>query len=109
MKDFGGIQDIKSEESSEEEPAFATPPPLPWTEFQTPVTNTQRRRGSEYIQTRIRSNLPLTSVALRVMEKVKKGTNQLVISGRLAQELLIANNTYAKQRKQRKEGSNKIV
>jgi hypothetical protein len=43
------------------------------------------------------------------MEKVEKGTDQLVISGRLAQELLMANNAYAEQRKQRKEGSNKVV
>ena len=43
------------------------------------------------------------------MEKVEKGTDQLVISGRLAQELLKANNAYAKQRKQRKDGSNKVV
>ena len=43
------------------------------------------------------------------MEKVKKGTDQLVISGQLAQELLRANNAYAEKRKERKEGSNKVV
>ena len=110
MKDFGGIQEVESEElSEEEESAFATPPPLPWTEFRTPITNTQRRRGSEYIQSRVRSGLPLTPVVIRVMEKVEKGTDQLVISGQLAQELLRANNAYAEKRKERKEGSNKVV
>ena len=43
------------------------------------------------------------------MEKVKKGTDQLVISEQLAQELLRANNAYAKKQKERKEGSNKVV
>jgi hypothetical protein len=110
IKDFGGIQEVESEKSSEEEePAFATPPPPPWTEFRTPITNTQRRRGSEYIQSRVRSGLPFTPVVIRVMEKVEKGTDQLVISGQLAQELLRANNAYAEKRKERKEGSNKVV
>ena len=113
MKEYGGIQvEIEEEGSSlsdDSEPAFATPPPRPWTEFRTPITNTQRRRGSEYIQSRVRSGEPLTPIAIRVMEKVEKGTDQLVISGRLAQELLKANNAYAEQRKQRKDGSNKVV
>jgi DDE superfamily endonuclease len=113
MKEYGGIQvEIEEEGSSSSddlEPAFATLPPRPWTEFRTPITNTQRRRGSEYIQSRVRSGEPLTPIAIRVMEKVEKGTDQLVISGRLAQELLKANNAYAEQRKQRKDGSNKVV
>ena len=57
----------------------------------------------------MRNGLPFTPVVIRVIEKVEKGTDQLVISGQLAQELLRANNAYAEKRKERKEGSNKVV
>jgi hypothetical protein len=29
--------------------AFITPPPPPMSKYKTPITNTQRRRGSDYI------------------------------------------------------------
>jgi hypothetical protein len=110
MKDYGGHQGTEDiwDESSDSEPAFGTPPPLPWRQYTTPITNIERKRGSEYIQQRIQ-NGPITPTVIRVMQKVEKGTEKMVIQGQLSKELLAANNAYAKQRKERKEGSNKVV
>jgi hypothetical protein len=57
MKAYRGIQNaVEAEEvaiSRESTPGFATPPPRPWSEFTTPITNTQRKRGSEYVKERM--------------------------------------------------------
>ena len=57
----------------------------------------------------MRSGLPFTLIVIRVIKEVKKKTDQLVISKQLAQELLRANNVYAKKQKERKEDSNKVI
>jgi hypothetical protein len=114
MKTFGGIQEeTRVEESSsssneEEEPAFATPPPLDWSQFNTPITNTHRKRGSEYIKSRATTG-PLTPTVIRVMEKVEKSADRMILQGQLATEMLRATNSAANRRKARKEGSNKVV
>jgi hypothetical protein len=62
MKAYGGIQTAveavptEAEEvttSRESTPGFATPPPQPWSEFMTPITNTQRKRGFGYVKERM--------------------------------------------------------
>jgi hypothetical protein len=82
MKAMGGIQEettarARSKEllfSSDSESVFATPPPPDWIQFNTPITNTQRRRGSEYVRARATIGL-LTPTAIHVMDKVEKGSN----------------------------------
>jgi hypothetical protein len=41
--------DDGSNSDASSEPAFATPPPPLMSKYKTPITNTQRRRGSDYI------------------------------------------------------------
>jgi hypothetical protein len=110
MKQFGGIQEnIREKElSKDEEPAFATLPPPDWTQFNTPITNTQRKRGSEYVRSRAITR-PLTPTAIRVIEKVEKASDKLILQGQLATEMLKATNSAAARRQARKEGSSKIV
>ena len=44
--------DDGSNSDASSEPAFVTPPPPPMSKYKTPITNTQRRRGSNYIYIR---------------------------------------------------------
>jgi DDE superfamily endonuclease len=112
MKSYGGVQEegvveVEGESDPESEPGFSTPPPPNWTEYNTPITNTQRKRGSEYV--RAKSGQPFTPIAIRVLEKVEKGSAQLILKGQLATELVQAQNSAAAKRKERTEGPNKVV
>jgi hypothetical protein len=112
MKQYGGIQETQRKESplssEESEPAFATPPPRPWAEFTTPITNTGRRRGSNYVFERLKAGT-ITPTVIRVQEKVSKSADQMILSGQLAKEHLMATKTKEKARKERNEAPNKIV
>jgi hypothetical protein len=61
----------KSNKSSE--PAFITPLPCPIIKYITPITNTQRRRGSDFIQSRFALQ-NMTPIVLYIMEKLERGT-----------------------------------
>lgn len=95
LKTYGGNQKsnkelegvLEPESEPESEPGFATPPPCPWCYFNTPITNTERKRGSEYIRSRIIAG-PLTPVIIRVMEKVDKASDRMIVAGQLSTELL---------------------
>ena len=79
MKEYGGIQEAREESTDEdEEPAFATPPPPPWHEFMTPITNIERRRGAEYVKGCMLIGT-ITPTAIRVMEKVEKAADRMII------------------------------
>ena len=90
------------------EPAFATPPPPPMSKYKTPITNTQRRRGSDYIQERVAAK-DITPTVLHVIEKVERGTTRMVHKGKLAQELLQATTAAGEAREARKKAGNKVV
>ena len=78
IKEYRGIQSKGREESpsidEDEEPAFTTPPPPPWTEFKTPIINTQRRRGSKYVKGRMLAR-EITPTTIRVLEKIEKAAD----------------------------------
>jgi len=97
-----------SDSDASSEPAFATPPPPPMSEYKTPITNTQRRRGSDYIQERVTAK-DITPTVLHVMEKVERGTTRMVHKGKLAQELLRATTAAGEAREARKKAGNKVV
>jgi len=102
MKAYGGIQNaVEAEEvaiSRESTPGFATPLPRLWSEFMTPITNTQRKRGSEYVKERMVAG-PITPTVIRVMEKVQKGSDKMILEGQLSKELLKATTTAGAKRK----------
>ena len=106
MKDYGGNQEGDSTDS-DESIAFATPPPC-WHEFSTPTTNIGRRRGAEHVKGRLAVGM-ITPTVLRVQEKVEKASNQMILSGQLATELLTVNNTKQKEREERNQALNKVV
>lgn len=57
MRSHNGIQENAPPQPPHElssSPGFMTPPP-PWNEFNTPITQTQRKRGSGYVDLRIES------------------------------------------------------
>jgi hypothetical protein len=109
MKEFGGIQEAQESSSDDDsEPAFATPPLRPWKEFKTPITNTERRRGSDYVTVRLKAG-DVTPTLIRVQEKVSKSADQMVLSGQLSKEHLIAIQAREKARKERNGEPNKVV
>jgi hypothetical protein len=89
-------------------PAFVTPPPPLISEYKTPITNTQRRRGSNYIQEHVAIK-DITPTVLHVIEKVKQGTTRIVYKGKLAQELLQATTAAGEACEARKKAGNKVV
>jgi hypothetical protein len=101
-------QGNRSNSNTLSKPAFATPPPPPMSKYKTPITNTQRRQGSNYIQERVAAK-DITPTVLHVIEKVKQGTTQMVHKGKLAQELLQATTTAREACEARKKASNKVV
>lgn len=109
MKEYGGIQEQEERELSiESSIGFATPPPRPWHEFDTPITNTGRRRGSDYISKRLQEGL-ITPTVLRVQEKVSKSADRMVLAGQLSTEYLRAMQSREKARKDRNQAPNKVV
>ena len=105
MKDYGGMQDNIQRESDREpssSPAFATPPPKPWEEYNHPITYTQRKRGSNYVDERIEKGpWPLTPTVKRVKLKVDKYVEAHLHSGQLAKEHLeavLANQSTIRER-----------
>ena len=46
---------------------------------------------------------------IRVIEKVKKAVDQMIIKGQLSIKLLAANNTKEKERRERNDVLNKVV
>ena len=80
--------------SDESEPAFATPParPILWHEFDTPITNTTRKRGIEYLNNR--DDQAVTPTARRVRQKCDKAADIMILKGQLAQELLMARKAH---------------
>ena len=112
LKQYGGIQEVQREETpssdDESEPAFATPPPPPWHEFTTPITNTGRRRGSQYVKGRLLVGT-VTPTVIRVQEKVEKAADRMILTGQLAKEHLAATIAREKARKERNEAPNKVV
>jgi hypothetical protein len=109
MKEFGGIQEAQESSSDDDsKPAFATPPLRPWKEFKTPITNTERRRGSDYVTVRLKAE-DVTPTLIRVQEKVSKSADQMVLSGQLSKEHLIAIQAREKARKERNGEPNKVV
>jgi hypothetical protein len=113
MRDYGGIQERSREESDKEsdeesEPTFATPPPPPWHEFNTPITNTGRRKGVDYIKLRMLAGT-ITPTVIRVQEKVEKAADRMILRGQLSTELLAANKAKEEERSQRNDAPNKIV
>jgi DDE superfamily endonuclease len=109
MKEYRGIQDERREESTDDESiGFATPPPPPWHEFTTPITNTGRRRGIEYVKGRMLVG-SITPTAIRVFEKIDKATDLMLVKGQLSTELLAANNAKEKERRERNDAPNKVV
>ena len=90
MNKYGGIQEEPAEPIVEREPsspAFATPPPPPWSEFTTPVTFTAQKRGSNYVDQRIEEGL-LTPTVKRVKKKCDKFIETKLQSGELYQARL---------------------
>ena len=81
MKEYGGVQDAPVVESSDDESiGFATLPPPIWSEFKTPITNTGRRQGQEYVIERLKAG-DITPIVIRVQEKVTKAGDRMVIAG----------------------------
>jgi hypothetical protein len=101
-------QGDRSDSDASSKPAFTTPPPPPMSEYKTPITNTQRRRGSEYIQQCVAIK-DITPTVLYMMEKVERGTTRMVHRGKLAQELLQATTAAGEAREARKKAGNKVV
>ena len=109
MKEYSGVQDVPTVESSDDESiGFATPPPPIWPEFKTPITNTSRRRGQEYVTERLKAG-DITPTVIRVQEKVIKAGDRMVIAGQLSTEYLRATQQREKARKERNNDNNKIV
>jgi hypothetical protein len=109
MKEYGGIQEQEQVELfNDSSEGFATPPPQPWHEFSTPITNTQRRRGSEYVMERLQSG-DITPTVLRVQDKVARASDRMVLAGQLSIEYLRAIQAHEQARKERNQGSNKVV
>jgi hypothetical protein len=52
---------------------------------------------------------PITPIAIRVMEKVQKGSDKMILEGQLSKELLKATTTIGAKRKARKDAPNTIV
>jgi hypothetical protein len=98
------------DEEADDSPAFATPPPpaIDWSNFDTPITHTQRRRGALYITSRAQLGA-LTPTAIRVMEKVESATERMLLKGQLATELLQAQNNAQSRRQARKQKGGKII
>jgi hypothetical protein len=95
--------------SDESEPAFTTPSarPILCHEFDTPITNTTRKRGIKYLNNR--DDQAVTPTARRVRQKCDKAADTMVLKGQLAQELLMARKAEAVQKERNKPGGNKVV
>ncbi|KAF8848552.1 hypothetical protein BDZ45DRAFT_698307 [Acephala macrosclerotiorum] len=113
MKSYSGIQETqKTLDSSSREsiPGFATPSPPPWSEFTTPITYIQRKRGADYIDGRVKNGpWPLTPIAFHVIKKTEKRTQKMLLSGQLSTELLQANAAAGKERDKRKHTKGTVV
>ena len=117
MKEYGGIQETKEkspsddedeDEDEDSEPAFRTPPPPSWSEFNTLITNTARRRGAQYVKGRMLAG-EITPTVVRVQEKVEKAADQMILKGQLSTELLATNNPKEEERRARNDAANKVV
>jgi 3-phosphoglycerate kinase len=51
----------------------------------------------------------ITPTAIRVLEKVEKAADQVILKGQLSTELLAANNAKEEERKARNNAPNKVV
>jgi hypothetical protein len=90
MDKYGGIQEEPIEPTEREpssSPAFATPPPRPWSEFATPLTFTARKRGNDYVNERIEEG-PLTPTVKRVKLKCDKYVETKLQSSELYRQRL---------------------
>jgi len=103
MKEYGGVQEeIQVECSDDESDGFATPPPPVWSEWNTPITNTGRRRGQEYVTERLKEG-KITPTVLRVQDKVVKASDRMVSAGQLSTEFLRATQAREKARTERND------
>jgi DNA-binding protein H-NS len=108
MKEYGGQQGRERSCSVDsDESGFMTPPP-PWHEFTTPITNTGRRRGAQYVAGRLQVG-EITPTIIRVQEKVEKAADKMILAGQLSTELLTVNNAKQKEREERNNAPNKVV
>ena len=90
MKEYGGIQEApRIELSDNESDGFATPLLILWDRFNTPITNTGRRKGQAYVTERLKKG-DITPTVLRVQDKVVKASNRMVFTGQLSTEYLLA-------------------
>ena len=113
MKEYGGIQELVTvrpgtSSSSESGSVFTTPPLFNWANFTTPITNTQRKRGAEYIQGWIALG-PLIPITKCVIEKVERATDRMIIEGQLSKELLRPTTAAAEKQQARKTAKGTIV
>jgi hypothetical protein len=114
MNKYGRIQEPESVEPILREPssspAFATPPPRPWKEFDTPVTYTQRKRGADYIDDRLENGpFPLTLSFRHIEAKVDKFTDRQLYTRELAQQYLKSVLAYQTVTKERNKSPGTIV
>jgi hypothetical protein len=108
MKQYSGVQEAQRDEEEEEESEGFATPPHPWTEFKTPITNTGRRRGSNYVTERLKAG-NITPTVIRVQEKVLKSADRMVLVGQLSTELLTATKRSETAQKERNDAPNRVV
>ena len=81
IKEYSGVQEeIQVECSDDESDGFATPPLPVWSKWNTPITNTGRRRGQEYMMERLKEG-KITLTVLCVQDKVVKASDRMVSAG----------------------------
>jgi hypothetical protein len=107
MKQYGRVQEAQLYEEEESE-GFATPPLRPWIEFKTPITNTGRQQGLNYVTERLKAG-NITPTVIRVQEKVTKSADRMILAGQLSTELLTATKRSEKDRKERNDPPNRVV
>ena len=96
------------ESSDDKSEGFGTLLPRPWNEFNTPITNTGRRRRQDYVIERLKGGV-ITPTVIRVQEKVAKASDIMVLAGQLSTEYLRATQAREKARKKRNNISNKVI
>jgi hypothetical protein len=79
-----------------------------WDRFNTPITNTGRRKGQAYVTEWLKKG-DITPTVLRVQDKVVKASDRMVSTGQLSTEYLLATQAREQARKERNEQQNKIV
>ena len=118
MTKYGGLQEaqtlplaqIEAEREPSSSPAFATPPPPPMNEYNTPATYTQRRRGVDWMDDKLENGpFPLTPTFKRVKSKVDKYTEREMHSGQLAKAHLTSVLAYQVSVKDKNDGPGTIV